>query len=279
MNLSRGTIFVSLLTVGVVLLFLPHKYTRTLHDMFMQVAGSTLSIGPKTGPAVLNLDILSNENNNEIRPGDKELEDKYLSLKVDYANTLADLRSLNERYEKLAKIRSALPGAGPGLILAQVTNISLAGTRHELLINKGTDAGVEVGQYVMNNSSVIGSVVDTSKQTAKVKLVTDGKHNIEIIIMRKGKDEVTRGQLFGSGKATCKIPLISRDNDLRAEDIVYAAARLGFLDSPRMIGEISSIKPDEKKPLLWDIVVKPVYDADQIEEVTVVVMDEDKLLK
>lgn len=278
MNLSRGTIFVSLLTIGVVLLFIPHKFTRPMHDMFMSVAGDALSVGPKTGPAVLDLDFLQEETQVEVTAGDKELQKEYISLKVDYANVLADLRTLNGRYEKLAQIRTALPSPGAGLVLAQVANTTLAGTRHELLINKGTDAGVEVGQYVMSNTSIVGSIVDASAATARVKLITDGKHNIEIIIMRKGRDAATRGQLFGQGKGTCKIPLISRDNDIRTGDIVYAAAKQGFLDSQRMIGEITTAKPDEKKPLLWDIVVKPAISADHIEEVTVVVMDPDKLM-
>ena len=70
---------------------------------------------------------------------------------------------------------------------------------------------------------------------------------------------------------SCKIPLIDHEHDVRVADTVYAAGRAGFLGVPVIVGEVSEVKPDETKPLLWDITVKPVDEFSAITDAAVIV--------
>jgi hypothetical protein len=47
----------------------------------------------------------------------------------------------------------------------------------------------------------------------------------------------------------------------------------GFLETPKVIGEISEVKRDENTPLLWDITVSPIRDAGTLSDVAVIVMN------
>jgi hypothetical protein len=77
----------------------------------------------------------------------------------------------------------------------------------------------------------------------------------------------------GDGTNLAKIPLVSREYKIRAGDTVYAAARPGFLETERVIGQIAQVKPDENEPLLWDITVKPTRDVEMLTDVAVIVTD------
>ena len=269
-NVSRGTTFASLLIIGVVLLFLPQKTTQVFNEMFFQASKTVTNWGPKTGPEMLNFDFSTKEDN--AAGNNIELQKEYQELRAAHDNARADLEALNKQYEKLAAIRNVLPNPGAGLVLASVTKTTIAGSRRQLRINRGNEAGVEVGQYVLCGEVIVGTIMDVTKSTATVKLVTDASHNIGIVIQRKNKDWSIRKQLFGDGEVRCKVPLVPKEHDIRVKDSVYAAAKVGFLDTHRIIGHVEKAEADDQKPLLWDIVVKPVYSAEEITEVAVVVM-------
>jgi len=43
------------------------------------------------------------------------------------------------------------------------------------------------------------------------------------------------------------------------------------LETPRVIGEIFQVKPDDNEPLVWDIAVKPVSDLAALTNVAVII--------
>jgi cell shape-determining protein MreC len=250
-NVSKGTLFLALMVVSAGVFLLPQRVTQRLNFLFIRTFSSVLNIGRsgKTDPL------------------------KYNKMWTDYYNLQADYKTLHKRYEKLAQIRSGLVKPGPALVLATVINATITEFGHELFINKGESDGLNIGQYVLGQDSIIGTVTQTSKTTARIRLITDARHNIEVRIWRQGKDRYIPGRMTGDGKGLCRIPLVSADYDVKVADIVYAAARVGFLETPRVIGRVSEVKHDQDKPLLWDITVMPVHDMAKTAEVAVIVME------
>ena len=265
-NISKGKLFCILLTTGIVLLLVPQRITNGLNFLFSSVLNPVLRIGPGM-PRV-------------FRPGSSSegtvSASQYDDLWKDYKNLHADYMTLHKRYEKLAQIRSGLPKPGPeeGLVYAEVMRPSITTFSHELLINRGGSDGVRSGQYIIGSdrSSVVGIVSETAESTARVKLLTDANQRIEVCIWREGqKDFIVKGQMHGDGGQSAKIPLISAKYKLRVGDTVYAAAKPGFLETSRVIGEITELKRDTD-PLLWDITVNPIEKAENLTEIWVIVI-------
>jgi len=263
-NVSKGTLFLALMIASAVVFLLPQKVTQRLNFLFIRTFSPVLDIGrsvkadPFSG-MVSEKELLQLSKNNKMWTA--------------YYNLWADYKTLHNRYEKLAQIRSGLPKPGPALVLATVIKATITEFGNELFINKGESDGLGIGQYVLGQDSIIGTVTQTSKTTARIRLITDSRHNIEIRIWRPGKDRYIPGRMTGNGKGLCKIPLVSADYDVKVADIVYAAARVGFLETPRVIGRVSEVKHDQDKPLLWDITVMPVHDMAKTAEVAVIVME------
>ncbi len=267
LNISRGTLFTTLLIVAIVFQIIPRAHTERLNNLFSKVFTPVLDVGPR------GLDI--------FRPAD-DAEDsvstsKYNELWKVCQNTKAELLEMQRKYKVLSDVRSELPKPVPPLVLAKVgrSSSSIDGSGHTIRINAGTSSGIQTGQYVLDTSqtSVVGSISDVSETTATVRLLTDAGHIIMVGIRREGRDDYIERQMTGDGRDGCKIGLVPRkEYDVRVGDTVYASAKRGLLDTPIVIGEVALVKPDQNTPDLWDIRVRPIFEPARLTELAVIVM-------
>ena len=266
LNISRGTLFTTLLIVAIAFQVIPRAHTDRLANLFSKVFKPVLDVGPRgfsdiLGPA-----------------GDAEKfvsKSRYDELWKICKNTEADLLEMQRRYEVLSRVRSELPKPSPGLVLANVISLSIDGFGHRIVINAGTSSGIETGQYVLDTSqtSVVGSISGVFETTATVRLVTDARHIIMVGIRREGADDYIEGPMVGDGRDGCRIGLIPiKEYDVRVGDTVYASAKRGLLDTPVVTGEVARVKPDRNRPLLWDIRVRPLFEPARLTELAVIVM-------
>lgn len=265
-HIPRSTLFVGLLTASTIVYLLPQSITNNLNFFYSSLFGKVLDVG-RSGPV--------EGFSASPSSGEYVSREEYNKLLAHNDNLRAALMTEHEKVEKLERIRSELPKPGPVIRLADVINSSAIGARHELLINKGAKNGVEKGQYVLGNNCLIGTISETADYTAKVRLVTDGNHRIEIRLWRQGRRGVIPGQLTGTGNNVAKIPLISREYDVAEGDAVYAAARPGYLDTPIVTGRVVKVEPDDENPLLLDISVQPIYELGDIDSVGVILREEE----
>jgi hypothetical protein len=264
---SRGALFSRLLLASAVLLFLPHNRTKHINSLFFKAFDPVLTFAQGVRPAFLN-NVFSDP---EVVP-----RRMYKSLERQYINTFAIMAKLHENYDKLAGLRTNIPNENMGIVMADRIIASPSG-RNEILIDKGSLDKVEVGQYVLieEGNCVIGTVSEVSESQAWVKLITDAKHNMPVLIWRIGTLSAMPAQLVGDGKGVAKIPLMTRGDDIKPGDAVFAVEKPGYLESRIIVGKISKVERDKKEPLLLDITVEPDEDYSEIKTVAVVVMNGD----
>ncbi len=262
-NIPKGAVFSGLVLLSLLFLILPQKYTNKLNFIYSRTFSSILSFGRTDTfdffrPASSSDDYVSRA--------------EYNRLLAAYDNLHADLIALNEDYEKLARIKSELPKPGPVTRLAYIRNVSISGLAHELLINKGSKQGIKKGQYVLGENCVIGTISEVSDLTSSVKLVTDSTHKMEVRLYRPGRKGYIPAHMVGNGTDGMKLPLISRDYDIKEGDTVYAAARPGYLETSVVVGKVAEVSPDESNPLLLDVLIKPIYNVEDLAEASVAVI-------
>ena len=270
-HFSNASIFFTFLTIGIVLLLLPTNLTSRITLGFYKTFESVLQIGRD-----VQMDVV------RLHPGQEKAVPKaeYERLWKTYKNQRAQLMAQHKEFERLARIRSALPYSISGFVLARTTGTS-GNYSHEVIINKGADASIRPGQYVLSEKQdcLIGVIVDTAETTARVRLLTDAMQTIEVRIRREGTDKDIAAMMLGSGKMACKIPNLDKQLDIREGDTVYAAPVPGLLDVPLVIGEVAQVQPYEMDPLLWDITVEIAEDLSRLDEVAVIIADETLIIK
>lgn len=265
-HLSNGSLFFTWLIAGIVVFLLPRHITSNVWNTFRRVFSPVLQIGRPLEdgfPAA------------PLAPAEGTTDEQYRRLWKDYNNLKATLRQLHADYNDLAAVRSQLPSPYGGLVMARVVG-TLSSYQHDVVINKGLEDHVQKGQYVLSAeiNCVIGVILESAPHYAKLRMLTDSKQSIEIRIVNEAEGRDITGLMFGDGKAGCKIRMIEREKRVQPGDVVYAAARPGFLNVPMVIGEVAAVVPDEEHPLLWDITVQPAMDMTELDAVAVIVIED-----
>ena len=270
-HFSNTSIFFSFLIASFVLFFTPKEYTSEISLFFRDIFQPVLKIGRDDR---MDTPPLGADSENVVS------RDEYVRLWKSYNNLYAQLLSLHKEYERMANIRSGLPQLSTdALVMAKITGTSSNYSR-ELMINKGSEASIRPGQFVLSekNDSIVGVISESSETVAKVRLITDTMQTLEIHIRRNGTDKDIRAMMVGNGTDTCSISMIDQQQDIREGDTVFAAAVPDKLNIPLVVGEIIDVRPDDQHPLLWKITVRPVEDMSRLNNVAIIVADK-KLLK
>ncbi len=263
----RGSLFTGLLILSILLFdpfgIIPPSLAKSLHFAFRSVFRPVLEVGRK-----FSIDPIRMAQNPELVVE----KNQYNQLWKNYKNLEAKMAEVERENLFLSRIRKQYGLAESGLLMAKVTTLLLA-ARHEALINAGTQASVKPGQIVLSadKNSVIGTVKDATEKMARVTLITDSTHGIEVRIRRDGTPIDIPAQMFGDGKSGCRIGFIPKDTDIRVGDTVYASSQAGRLDVPVVIGEVQQVIPNDQDPLIWDIRVRPIETLTSLNEVVIVI--------
>jgi rod shape-determining protein MreC len=260
---SKNSSFFMLLGLSILIYFVPQKTTNSLNFLFHRLFAPFLQIGRQ----------LADEEIRMSGPSEQTVsKDEYDQLWKNYKNLRAQTTELEKENLSLSRLRRQVGLSDEGLLPAKVTTL-VRSARHELIINEGIQHGAAAGQFVLSpeKNSVVGIIRETSETMSRVQLLTDAACGIEIRIRRDGDRLDVAAQMFGDGKAGCRIGFIPRDTDIRAGDTIYAAAHPGKLSIPIVIGEVREVRPDEKNPLLWSIGVEPIENIAKLSEVVVVI--------
>jgi hypothetical protein len=182
------------------------------------------------------------------------------------ANLAAELEQKNRQIEALADIRYRQHGlAGAALVMADVITANMVGSRNELLINRGQNDGLQVGQFVLGENCIIGTVSYVWARQAKVKLITDSSSRLAVTTAVLQKPV----WMFGAGNGQAVIRWAKVKPAIGEQ--VLAQKYPGFLDCPMIAGRVSECKRNGQNALLWDIMVRPGCDVAMLPSVTVIV--------
>src|SRR4051795_13341258 len=147
--------------------------------------------------------------------------------------------------------------------LATAIMLDTSGRFKSIVIDRGSDAGIEVNDAVVNANGLIGRVVLTTKDMAKVQLVTDGNSSVGVLVDRTRRQGVLRGDGV-TGAQLFDIPSLA---DVKEGDVVMTAGIDGIYPKGIPVGVIT--KAEKGQDLFKTITVRPSIDLGAIEEVIV----------
>src|ERR1700686_5121947 len=142
------------------------------------------------------------------------------TLRADKAKLEAELRLAQfrlQRYEaleaesqRLRALRDKTAEVTDRFVIGNVMNIDLDAFRERVLVDKGAQDGVFVGQAVLDSGGVFGQVARVGQLTAEVILVSDATNAIPVQINRTGLSTIA----VGSGDMSLlKLPYLPTSPD------------------------------------------------------------------
>lgn len=148
--------------------------------------------------------------------------------------------------------------------MAQAIMLDTAGRFKSIIIDRGSDDGVQVNDVIANANGLIGRVVLTTRDLAKVQLVHDNNAMIGALIERTRRQGVVRGTGAGAVQMF-DIPALA---DVQAGDRILTAGIDGVYPRGIPIGTVLRAEPGQS--LFKTITVRPSVDFGTIEEVIVI---------
>jgi len=145
----------------------------------------------------------------------------------DLTDQLLGQQSALQRYaaleEENRRLRALLDGADMLDIeyqFAELVDVDLDPFSHRVMIDRGRDRNVEVGQAVIDGAGVMGQVEEVGLYLSRVRLISDPNHALPVQISRTGLRTVA----FGMGNtARLSLPSLPREADVREGDLLVTS--------------------------------------------------------
>jgi rod shape-determining protein MreC len=141
--------------------------------------------------------------------------------------------------------------------------LDTSGRFKSMVIDRGSNGGIQVNDAVVNANGLIGRVVLTTKDMAKVQLITDSNSSAGVLIERTRRQGVLRGDGAG-GLQLNDIPSLA---DVQPHDRVLTAGIDGIYPKGIPVGEVRDA--ERGQDLFKRITVKASVDFNSIEEVII----------
>ena len=138
---------------------------------------------------------------------------------------------------RLRKILSLQESYDKDNISAAVISRKTGGWWRQIILNKGSKDGVEVGNIVIGPGGLLGRVNDTSLFTSSVTLITSPESKLGVWVDRIQ----INGLLVGLGDDFPSLILYSKDADIKVGDFVSSSPASTLLPPNIPIGIVQSI--------------------------------------
>lgn len=196
------------------------------------------------------------------------LEDKSLLNKrnreivqenADLRLRIIELEEAAQRGDWLSEMLNASERLGLEVLLAEMLSIELNPFTRKIVIDRGDDEGVFIGQPVVDHWGVIGQVTEKTLSTSAVTLLTDPNHSIPVRVRRNGLLGVANG--FGESNLL-SVPNIAQHQDIREGDVLITSGLGRRFPPDYPVATVKSVVRDKNAPFL-EILAEPMATLDR----------------
>ncbi len=167
-------------------------------------------------------------------PGQFQKEIVLESIDQEY---LIKLNLLKKDNLRLRRILSLQESSNNDNMSAAVISRKTGSWWRQIILNKGSKDGVEIGDIVIGPGGLLGRVRDTSLLTSSVTLITSPESKLGVWVDRIQ----TNGLLVGLGDDNPTLILYSKDADIKMGDFISSSPASTLLPPNIPIGIIQSI--------------------------------------
>lgn len=175
-----------------------------------------------------NIDNLIKENE-ELKQKNSELEEQVRELEIVKADneTMQEYMNLTQKYAEYKTIP------------AYVINKDISNLSSNIIINAGSDDGVQINMTVIADKGLVGHVISVTKKTAKVQVIIDAASTVSCSISTTEQSLICKGTL--DNDQVLRASMIPTDAELIQGDSVSTSGIGGIYRKGIYIGTIKEI--------------------------------------
>ncbi len=190
---------------------------------------------------------------------DLKKENQRLTAKV---AELAESQKTAKRLEKMLKLKSTYNLKSTA---AKIIGTSGDGYTSTVTIDKGSADGMKLNMPVASSDGVIGQIIEVSRSTSRVRLLTDENSGISAMV----QDTRAQGMLHGQADGTLKLDYVTTDSDVKVGDIIITSGIGGVYPKGLPLGTVSAVEKSANS-VYYTITVRAQATMENNEEVLVI---------
>ena len=201
------------------------------------------------------MDVLKEENT-QLKQRNIQLEESLRQLEIIQAenSTLKEYLNLTDKYK------------GYKTVPAYVINKDISNYSRIYVINVGTDNGVKENMTVIAAEGLVGHIISTTKDTAKVQLLIDSSNVVSSTLENSKDNVICRGTL---DENTLRATYVSTDTVLTEGEKLHTSGMGGIYPKGIYIGVIKTIN-ETKNITDRSFIVETAVDFENLEAVLVI---------
>jgi rod shape-determining protein MreC len=170
--------------------------------------------------------------------------------------------ALEAESQRLRGLRDSTAGVTTRFVIGNVMDLDLDAFRERVLVDRGAQDGVFVGQAVLDAGGVFGQVARVGQLTSEVILLSDATHAIPVQVNRNGLRTVAVGT---GDMGRLKLPYLPTSADVVVGDLLVTSGLGGGFPAGYPVGTVAEVKRDPAASLA-DVDVKPAAALDRSRE-------------
>lgn len=198
-----------------------------------------------------------------LRQRNTELENQVTSLQAQ----LIELQQKAAEAESLARLVAyARSNPESSYLAASVIGRDPSPFLHYIIINSGSNDGVQRGMPVLTEQGLVGRVDAVIADAARVQLITDPASSVNVRLQNTNLQAVLSGSVTGD----LSLDLIPQDALIEEGGVVLTSGLGGGYPPDQIIGQIVNIRKREAD-LFQQAFVQPVVDFTRLEIVLIII--------
>ena len=180
--------------------------------------------------------------------------------------TLEAVRAENAQLRRLLEARERVPRQST---LAEILYAARDPFSRKLIIDKGSQQGIQAGEAVIDDVGVIGQVTRVYPLLAEVTLLTDKDQRTPVQVLRNGLRAIVYG---GGDKGTLELSYMTANADIQADDVLVTSGIDATYPPGLPVARVSRVERDASYSFA-KISCVPTAGTDQNRQVMVLSQD------
>lgn len=163
------------------------------------------------------------------------------SEQLEFHARLLKLDALEAENERLRELLNSSSLVDERVRVAELIGLSPDPARQIVILNRGSNDGVYVGQPVLDAYGLLGQVLEVTPVSSRVLLITDGLHAVPVQVNRNGLRAVAEG----NGKPhALDVRYVSASADIRKGDLLVTSGLGGRFPAGYPVAVVESVAFD-----------------------------------
>ncbi len=186
------------------------------------------------------------------------------------------LESLASENSRLLELREATEVIEGEVLPVEIINVSADPYSKRVLINKGFDDGVHVGQALIDANGLMGQVDEVLPFTSWVLLITDFHHVTPVEVNRNGERALARGTRNTVNEL--ELEFVTQTQDMLAGDRLVSSGMGQVYPKNYPVAEIISVNIDPGQPFAT-VRARPLAAIESTRHAMLVFQDEQRVTR